>query len=70
MPCRGYYGRRLRRRYSTSCKYNRTGRIPAAQPGQAAGEIGLFVKADKKWYMYFTQENDISTVNGGSLELM
>ena len=34
---------------------------------QAAGGIGLYVDADKIEYMYFNQEGDISTLNGGSL---
>ena len=37
---------------------------------QAAGCISLYVNADKTKYMCFTQERDISTLNGGSLKLV
>ena len=36
---------------------------------QAAGSIGLHVKADKPEYMCFNQKRDIFTLNGGSLNL-
>ena len=36
---------------------------------QAASGIGIHVNADKMEYVYFNQE-DISTVNGGSLKLI
>ena len=37
---------------------------------QATGGIGLHVNADKTSYMYFNQNVDIYTLNGGSLKLM
>ena len=36
---------------------------------QAAGGIGLHVKADQTEYMCFTQKEEISTLNGDSLKL-
>ena len=37
---------------------------------QAVRVIGLHVNADKTEYMFFNQERDISTLNGGSLKLV
>ena len=37
---------------------------------QAAGGIGLHVNADKTEYICVNQKGDISTLNGGFLELM
>ena len=37
---------------------------------QAAGDIGLYMNADKMEYMYFNQKGDISTLNCSSLKLV
>ena len=35
----------------------------------AAGGIGFYANTDKMQYMYFNQNGDISTLNGGSVKL-
>ena len=67
IPHTNYYGRRLYRWYSASCKYTYKSRLDNLE--QAAGDICLHVNADKTECMCFNHKGDISTLNSSSLKL-